>query len=324
MSERIRLGELLVRAGLLTEAQLEAVLAAQRASGRKFGQEVVAQGFVDETQVTQMLSNQLSVPWVSLYKVPFTRELLSLVPAEIADRHNLIPVYVRKVRRQGDTLFVALDDPQDDEALSLVSRVTGLPVKPMVSPPSEIRNAIRVYYFGLPPVTQPTSSGELAAITADRLSSPEIPASSASAAAEPERTSQPEPAAPPAEEEASEPVPASQLERPSAPPESVRPEKPRGGPRFVTMTLLDGTTVRLPVSSGKGKGGEAKADERLTARDLVKALDARAHGENIADVLGEASWESLFATLLSLLLRKGLLADWEFVEEWEKHKPNGR
>ena len=208
MSERIRLGELLVRAGLLTEAQLEAVLAAQRASGRKFGQEVVAQGFVDETQVTQMLSNQLSVPWVSLYKVPFTRELLSLVPAEIADRHNLIPVYVRKVRRQGDTLFVALDDPQDDEALSLVSRVTGLPVKPMVSPPSEIRNAIRVYYFGLPPVTQPTSSGELAAITADRLSSPEIPASSASAAAEPERTSQPEPAAPPAEEEASEPVPA--------------------------------------------------------------------------------------------------------------------
>ena len=293
----------MVGAGHLTEAQLDDVLETQRTSGRRLGEEIIARGLVDETLVTQMLSNQLSVPWVSLYKVPFTRELLSLVPAEIADRHNLIPVYVRQVRRQGDTLFVALHDPQDTAALEEVAGITGLPVKPMVSPPSEIRNAIRVYYFGLPPHSGGTSSGELAAITAagdERVSAP------------PEWVDRPSPA--PA---AAAPKPAPEQAPPAAKPAPAGP-----GPKFITMTLLDGTTVRLPVSSGKRGEGAPKADERLTARDLVKALDARALGENTADVLGEASWESLFATLLTLLMRKGLLADWEFVEEWEKHRPS--
>jgi type IV pilus assembly protein PilB len=316
MSERIRLGELLICAGLLTEAQLDEVLEGQRTSGRRLGEEIVARGLVDETQVTQMRSNQLSVPWVSLYKVPFTRELLSLIPAELADRYNLIPVYVRKVRRQGDTLYVALDDPEDTTALELVAEVTGMPVKPMVSPPSEIRNAIRVYYFGLPPNSPMTSSGEIEAVTAghDRIST--VPAVEVA------------PDGRPAAEIADGP-PATVSTPPAEPVEPPPREEPRvasekSGPKFITMTLLDGTTVRLPVSSGKDAGTERKADERLTARDLVKALDARAMGEDTADVLGDASWEALFATLLSILMRKGLLADWEFVEEWQKHRPGAR
>jgi hypothetical protein len=54
----------------------------------------------------------------------------------------------------------------------------------------------------------------------------------------------------------------------------------------------------------------------LTARDLVAALGAVSHGADASEVLGDdARWEKLFAALLSLLLRKHLIADWEFVDE---------
>jgi len=58
----------------------------------------------------------------------------------------------------------------------------------------------------------------------------------------------------------------------------------------------------------------------LTASDLVQALMAKAHGKDVSSVLPDGSWEPLFAALLSLLIRKGLIADWEFVDEWKKKR----
>jgi hypothetical protein len=67
--------------------------------------------------------------------------------------------------------------------------------------------------------------------------------------------------------------------------------------------------------------GDASGDatDQLTARDMVSALRAVAHGVDASDVLGaEPRWEVLFSALLSILLRKGIIADWEFVEEFRK------
>ena len=57
----------------------------------------------------------------------------------------------------------------------------------------------------------------------------------------------------------------------------------------------------------------------LTARDFISALRASSHGADASEVLGEhAQWEPVVAALLSILLRKGLIADWEFIEELRK------
>src|ERR1019366_8527177 len=74
-----RIGELLVDGGIISQSQLEQALFAQRKDGRKLGQLLVELGLVNEVQVTQTLSRQLSVPWVSLYHVDFSRSLLNLV-----------------------------------------------------------------------------------------------------------------------------------------------------------------------------------------------------------------------------------------------------
>ena len=149
-AQRIRLGELLVQAGVLSAEKLDEALALQKSEGgkRRLGRVLVDNGFVDETQLTQVLGRQLSVPWVSLYHVDFSRQLLNLVPREVAEGYGVIPVYVRHVRGQGETLYVAIDDPTNDEGLKKAASFAGLPVRAMIASQSDIRSAIRAYYGG--------------------------------------------------------------------------------------------------------------------------------------------------------------------------------
>jgi hypothetical protein len=150
MANRLRLGQLLVDAGMIAQEDLEAVLALQKADGRRLGTLLVEKGLINETQLTQILSHQLSVPWVSLLHIEFSRQLLNLVPHDVAERYCMVPIYVRHVRGQGQTLYVAMDDPTNEEGLRECTGHSGLPVKAMIAPPNDIRNAIRVYY-GLRP-----------------------------------------------------------------------------------------------------------------------------------------------------------------------------
>jgi type IV pilus assembly protein PilB len=313
MADRTRIGDLLVAAGFITEAQVKDVLSTQKQSGRRFGEEVVARGFVSEVQVTQILSNQLSIPWVSLYHVEFTRDLLNLVPAELAESYCIIPVYVRSLRREGDTLYVAMDDPTNEDALHKVREVSGLPVRAMVAPPSEIRDAISVYYFGQAPRSNRPPEEEEPKVPGDE--DPKEVARNAVTDPAPRDIIEATPVAPTASPVIAAAADAANVVQ-AAREETKRKESLP--PKMMTLTLLDGTTVRLPAP-GKKKKQEAPS-LGLTASDLVQALQARAQGANVDEVLPDAAWEPLFATLLALLVKKGLIADWEFVDEWKKRR----
>jgi hypothetical protein len=143
---RPRLGQLLVDARIIAPEQLSAMLALQKSDGRRLGTLMVEAGLLNETQLTQILSQQLNAPWVSLYHIDFSRQLLNLVPRDVAEKYCLVPIYVRHVRGQGDTLYVAMDDPTNEEALRACSASSNLPARAMIAPPSDIRSAIGVYY----------------------------------------------------------------------------------------------------------------------------------------------------------------------------------
>ncbi|WP_438000851.1 hypothetical protein WMF26_14700 [Sorangium sp. So ce185] len=146
VTPRLRLGQLLVDARMITQDALERTLELQRTDGRRLGTLLVEQGLINETQLTQILSHQLAVPWVSLLHIEFSRQLLNLVPHDVAERYCLVPIYVRHVRNQGETLYVAMDDPTNEDGMKECMAFSGLPVRAMIAPPSDIRNAIRVYY----------------------------------------------------------------------------------------------------------------------------------------------------------------------------------
>jgi type IV pilus assembly protein PilB len=323
---RLRIGELLIEARVITSAQLDQALAVKQKDGRKIGQILTEMGAVTETQLTQTLGRQLSVPWVSLYHIDFSRQLLNLVPRELADRYCIVPIYVRRVRKQGETLYVAMDDPTNEAALAEVAKAAPMPVRPMIACPSDIRSAIRVYYGGAasdepPPAGASEAQGAAKAAPLDAVPPP------ARQAARAARIAAPDAVAPAAAAEAAEAPPPSssspdmEKDSPDAWPEveaHTLPIKPRGGPRMIAMTLLDGTTVHLPAR-GPGGGQERRGPEALTARDLIRALRAVSQGQDASEILGEkVPLEAICAALLSLLLKKGLLADWEFVEELRK------
>jgi type IV pilus assembly protein PilB len=314
MAGRVRLGELLVEAQIITRQQLEEVLALQRTDGRRLGTLLVEGGLVTETQVTQLLSQQLSVPWVSLYHIDFSRQLLNLVPRDLAERFCLVPIFVRRVRGMGDTLYIAMDDPSDEPAQREISQYAGLPVRTMIAPPSDIRAAIRAYYGG----SQQPSAVPAAPSVPPGLVTAVVPLPSASA--EPVKPAA-KPSGPPAPASvAAEPVTEPDTESsPRIEAREVSMPAPRRGsvPRMITVTLLDGTQVNLPAKQRSER--PSPDDEQLTAGDLVAALRAAAHGAETDGILGDnARWEKLFAALLTVLMKKHLLADWEFIEELKR------
>jgi type IV pilus assembly protein PilB len=354
-SEHVRLGELLVEAQAITREQLAEILELQKQDGRRLGTLMVESGFVTEVQVTQILSQQLSIPWVSLYHIDFSRQLLDLVPRELADQYGLVPIFVRRVRGLGNTLYIAMDDPSDEVAIEAVKHYSGLPVRCMIAPPSDIRGAIRAYYHkdeelgptSLPPpellLPKPPrvsvkpapemaleGTGTQALPTAGAVPTiAGVPVAAGSVLAAPRaadsiantvsKNSSPAPIAsttPDSGEsisESSQHVPVREHSMPT----------PKRGPahRRVTLTLLDGTKVTLPGRPANKAGTEthAEPDMSLTARDIVQALRAKLHGQNASEVLGEHDrWEGLFVALLSVLLKKHLIADWEFIDELKR------
>lgn len=305
---RVRLGELLVQAQIIDAEQLAEALELQKSDPRRLGTLLVEQGLVTETQVTQILSQQLSIPWVSLYHTDFSRQLLNHVSQELAEDLCLIPIFMRRVRGYGDVLYVAMEDPTNEAAQEAVAKHSGLPVRAMIAPPSHIRAAIRAYYGPSEP------PGAHMSVPPDVLST--IPPSVEPA---PTSTSQVEGLVPKSKESADSEAPPDSGPVIEARETSMPPPRRRSGARMVTLTLLDGTKVNLPAAAPRGPVAAGSSEEGLTARDMVAALRAVSHGADASEILGDqVSWQGMFATLLSLLLKKHLIADWEFVEEYKK------
>ncbi|MGC4068071.1 MAG: hypothetical protein QM784_26170 [Polyangiaceae bacterium] len=327
-STRVRLGELLVEAQIITREQLEAVLSKQKSDPRRLGTLLLESGLVTEVQVTQILSQQLSVPWVSLYHIDFSSQLLDLVPEQLAKQHCLVPIFVRRVRGQGNTLYVAMDDPSDDRAIAAIQHYSGLPVRAMIAPPTDILAAINAYYGRGEGLTPSMAPGARSAKTEERLETVSVPTDTQAATVTTEDVvSAPRISLhplrsvhPPEAPAVIEAVPDSS---PHVDVREIAMPKPKKGStrRLVTLTLLDGSQVTLPARRPKVSGPtETPSDgDHLTARDILQALRAKLHGQDASEVLGDhGRWEALVAALLGVLLRKHLVADWEFIEELKR------
>jgi Type II secretion system (T2SS), protein E, N-terminal domain len=135
----------LLEAKVLSQLQVDQLMATRGSDGRRLTTRLVEAGFASEGQLTQVLSQQFSVPWISLCHVTFSEEVLNLVSWAVAEENCLIPLFVRHMR-PGKVLYLAIDDPSDELALHRASEWAAMPVRAMVAPPSAIRSAIRDCY----------------------------------------------------------------------------------------------------------------------------------------------------------------------------------
>ncbi len=93
--EKKKVGEVLLEAGLITPEQLENALNLQKGKNKRIGRILVELGYINEMQVAEALSRQTSTPLVDWENVAVTKDLLSLVPKEIAEKKTVLPIELR-------------------------------------------------------------------------------------------------------------------------------------------------------------------------------------------------------------------------------------
>ncbi len=119
--EKVRLGDLLIKQGLISQDQLMMALDRQKTNGRKLGRELVDSGFVSEEQISEALAKQLNIPYINLKFYHINFEKVRLLPEIHARRFRAIVLEERN-----GTLLVGMADPTDlfafDEIIRLVKR----------------------------------------------------------------------------------------------------------------------------------------------------------------------------------------------------------
>jgi type IV pilus assembly protein PilB len=138
-----RLGELLVREGVLTTDQLGKALQEQVANGHRLGLTLVKLGMVPETTVVKMLARQHRMPAVDLSRFEVDPRLLKLIPADVASKHTVLPL-----KRDGRQLTVAIADPTNLGVVDDLKFITRYDIVPVLAGEYSMRAAIEKHYEG--------------------------------------------------------------------------------------------------------------------------------------------------------------------------------
>ena len=137
----LRLGDLLISAGLLTEEQLAEGLRLQKGTNKRLGTVLLENGFITESELIEALQMQLGIEFVDLGKINIPTELAQVVPKNIAKQYQVVPV--RVVR---DELYLAMADPLNFYAIEEVRKAVRRKVVPMVAMSGAVDRAIQVLY----------------------------------------------------------------------------------------------------------------------------------------------------------------------------------
>lgn len=142
--KKIRIGDVLVAAGAITEEQLQEGLAKQKETGRKLGNALVDLGFISNDMLITVLTNQLGIDYIELKGAKIEDKVIHMVPESMVTKYQAIPIEVDP--DNPNILKVAMADPMDIMAMDDIGLVTNLQVEPMLASEEGIKNAIDKYY----------------------------------------------------------------------------------------------------------------------------------------------------------------------------------
>jgi type IV pilus assembly protein PilB len=136
-----RLGDLLVREGLITSEQLQQALEHQRSTGMRLGYTLVKLGLIQEIEITKMLARQYRVPAVDLSRFEVDEKIIKLIPADVAVKHTVMPL-----KREARTLTVAMADPTNVTVIDDLKFITRFDIFPVIAGEYTLRTVIERRY----------------------------------------------------------------------------------------------------------------------------------------------------------------------------------
>ena len=139
--KRSRLGEILVKAGRITPAQLEEALAYQRRMHMPIGKALITLGYIDEMAMRDALCTQLHVNFFDVDKISINQKLASIISERFAARHLLVPLFCA-----GDVLVVAMDDPSKSALIESLESHLRLQVEVVTTTMAKLMAAMKRLY----------------------------------------------------------------------------------------------------------------------------------------------------------------------------------
>jgi len=136
-----QLGELLIEENLITFEQLEAALKYQSKNGGRLGSILIHLGYVDDDDITLILSKKYGVPSIDLDSFDIEVSIIKILPIEVARKYMVVPLSL-----VGKTLTVASADPANIVAMSEIEFTTGFKIESVVATEGSILGALEKYY----------------------------------------------------------------------------------------------------------------------------------------------------------------------------------
>ena len=141
MAGYVRLGELLVQVGAISEQQLQTALEKQKGSGKRLGTILMENHFVTEQQIIEVLQLQLGVEYIDLASAKISPEMAQVLTKNLSKKNKVVPI-----RIAGSDLYLAMADPLDFPAIEEVRAATQKNVVPMIATSDGVERAIMNLY----------------------------------------------------------------------------------------------------------------------------------------------------------------------------------
>ena len=137
----VKLGDLLVKSGAVTQAQLDRALELQEGTGERLGAVLQKHGFITEKQLIDTLMDQLGVEFVDLNTCAIPPEMAQVLPKSIAKKHMVVPIRANRTDVQ-----LAMADPLNFVAVEEVQAVTRRRVIPVIAASAALERAVQNLY----------------------------------------------------------------------------------------------------------------------------------------------------------------------------------
>lgn len=138
---KMRLGDILVKDGIITEEQLKKALDLQKGTGQKLGAVLIVQGWLTDEQLFTVLEEQYQIPYLDINNIYIDGKVPKLISESLARKHMAIPIKLEK-----NKLTVAMVDPLDMIAKDDIRIITGLELEVVISAQADIARAINRFY----------------------------------------------------------------------------------------------------------------------------------------------------------------------------------
>jgi type IV pilus assembly protein PilB len=136
-----KLGNFLVREGLITPEQLENALQEQKANGGMLGSNLVKMGYIEEAELMEFLSKQFGVPSTDPSKLDVDPEVIEMIPGNIVNKYRIVPISL-----EGQTLTIAMVDPSNIFIIDDIKFLTRKNIRVTVATESSIKSAMDRFY----------------------------------------------------------------------------------------------------------------------------------------------------------------------------------